>query len=99
MAIDLILQPISIIIELVIAALAIHLAIVRKRDYGWLFALTFLIYVVYDSAKFLELDIPADGISAVFFIATLSALGAVWLVWKEAKQAEEPGFTPRDRTP
>ncbi|MGC9434829.1 MAG: hypothetical protein ACP5C4_01890 [Methanomicrobiales archaeon] len=85
MAIDVVLQPISIIIELIIAALALHLAMVRKRDYGWLFALTFLIYVVYDSAKFLELNIPADAISAVFFIATLTALGAVWLVWKESE--------------
>ncbi|NYT08265.1 MAG: hypothetical protein GKC05_08450, partial [Methanomicrobiales archaeon] len=52
MALSLYLQPVSILIEVVICALCIAIAVVKKQIYGWFIALTFAIYVVYDFSAF-----------------------------------------------
>jgi hypothetical protein len=52
--------------------------------YGWCIAVTFVLYVVYDLANLLALNISQDTLYTIFFGATLSILWAVWNIFLEA---------------
>jgi hypothetical protein len=73
-----------ILLEAVVAALGVMLAISKKKMYGWCIAVTFVLYVVYDLANLLALNISEDTLYMIFFVATLSILWAVWNIFLEA---------------
>ena len=73
----------SIFLEIIVSVMGIMLATLKKKDYGWLIALTFAIYVFYDLAHFLALNIPENFLYALFFIATVSILWAVWRIYRK----------------
>jgi len=75
---------VSILLEMVVALLGVMLATMKQKRYGWFIALTFLLYVFYDLAFFLSLQISQDLLYYVFFIATLSILWAIWKIFREA---------------
>jgi hypothetical protein len=77
------LLPASIAIELIIFAFGIVLAIQKKKIFGWFIALTFGIYSLYDLFRFLDAGISSNLLSVIFFIATISILCAVWLIYRE----------------
>jgi hypothetical protein len=74
-------QPVSILIEAAIVVIACLLGARRRMKWGWFLAATFAIYVLYDTARLLALDISPDILAVVFFIASVSALCAVWLAY------------------
>jgi len=78
------LHLLSILLEVVVAALGMMLAIRRKKKYGWCIAVTFVLYVIYDLANLLALNISEDTLYMIFFVATLSILWAVWNIFLEA---------------
>jgi len=78
-------QYISIVIELVIAVLGLMIALQKKKVYGWGIFVTFGIYVFYDLSKLMNWNIPELALQISFFIATLSALWAVYCIYKERK--------------
>lgn len=80
------LQYLSIIIETLIAVFGLALVFIRKKKYGFLIFLTFAIYVFYDFANLAEIDIPLDLMYISFFIATLSALIFVIILYKEKRR-------------
>lgn len=57
---------------------------VKKKMYGWCIAVTFVLYVVYDLANLMALNISEDTLYMIFFVATLSILWAVWNIFLEA---------------
>jgi len=79
---------VSILLEMVVALLGVMLATMKQKRYGWFIALTFLLYVFYDLAFFLSLQISQDLLYYVFFIATLSIL---WAIWKSSGRPEAGG--------
>jgi hypothetical protein len=78
------LHLLSILLEAVVAALGVMLAISKKKMYGWCIAVTFVLYVVYDLANLLAWTISLDTLYMIFFVATLSILWAVWNIFLEA---------------
>jgi len=78
------LHLLSILLEVVVAALGMMLAIRKKKMYGWCIAVTFVLYVIYDLANLLALNISEDTLYMIFFVATLSILWAVWNIFLEA---------------
>jgi hypothetical protein len=78
------LHLLSILLEAVVAALGVMLAISKKKMYGWCIALTFVLYVVFDLANLMALNISEDTLYMIFFVATLSILWAVWNIFLEA---------------
>ncbi len=84
MDLNLYLLPVSIAIELIIFAFGIILALQKKKIFGWFIALTFGIYFFYDLFRFLDTAISPDILSVIFFIATISILCAVWLIYRES---------------
>lgn len=73
----------SIFLEAVIVILALLLAVIRKKMYGYGFALTFGIYVVYDLANQFHLAISSNTLTIIFFVATVSALFSIWQLYKQ----------------
>ena len=75
-----ILQYISIALECVIAAVFAFAALRRGKAFGWFFAATFLLYVVFDLARTACPESSGGLRDAIFLAATVSALaGAVSL--------------------
>jgi lipopolysaccharide export LptBFGC system permease protein LptF len=84
MSLSALIQPVSIAIEVLVVLAAILIAVRKGRPYGWLIALTFAIYVIYDSARFTGAALSGDLLAVLFLIASVSALGAVWMMYRAA---------------
>ncbi len=76
------LQTISIFLELIIVLISLRIAISKKRMAGYGFALTFGVYVFYDAVKYYNYPINGELLQILFFIATVSALLSIWLIYK-----------------
>ncbi len=70
-----ILTPVSIVIEFLIVVVGCYAGAVLKKPAGYLFALTFLLFALYD--YFTIIGFSADLISVINIIAVLSALGGI----------------------
>lgn len=77
------LQYVAILLEGTTAALGLLLAVRKKRLFGYGVFLTFVLYVFYDLAKLIPLEISDVTLYPVFFVATLSILWAILLIYKE----------------
>jgi len=77
------LQYAAVVMESVIAATGLFLAVRRKRVFGYGIFLTFSIYVFYDLARLIPLEVTNVTLYPVFFVATLSMLWAVIMIYKE----------------
>ena len=67
----------SIVLEAAVAVLAI-LAARKGKPYVYGLAITFGAYVLYDLARLLGWNVEGGILSGVFLLATISALVAVW---------------------
>ena len=75
----------SLAAEIVVMALGLMLALKKKKNLGWAIALTFAIYIFYDSARFFNIAVSEAVIAGLFFIASLSILWVVWRIYEEAR--------------
>lgn len=75
----------SLVAEATVAVLGLAMAVSKKKSIGWGIALTFSIYVFYDSVRFFNLPITNEVIGFLFFVASLSILWVVWRIYEEAK--------------
>ena len=72
---------VSIILEAAVAVVAI-LAARKRSPYFYGLAFTFGIYVLYDLARVTQINVQAGILSVLFLLATVSALVAVWGLYK-----------------
>ena len=72
----------AIIVEAAVAILAI-LSALKDRPHLYGFAVTFAIYVLYDVARLEGWNVGEGVFSVLFLIASLSALVAVWGLYRE----------------
>ncbi len=79
-------QYVSIVIEAFIAILGLLITLQKKRTYGWGIFLTFGIYVFYDFAGLINLNVSSNILYGSFFVATVSALWAVFSIYKEGRK-------------
>jgi hypothetical protein len=75
-------QNFSILLELVVAILGLLIWIQKRKVYGALIFLTFVLYMVWDISKLWNLAIPELLLRILFAIATISILIAVWKLYK-----------------
>ena len=75
-------QNFSILIELAVAILGLLIWIQKRKVYGALIFLTFVLYMVWDISKLWSLAIPELLLRILFAIATISILIAVWKLYK-----------------
>lgn len=75
----------SIILEAAVAVIA-ALAARRQRPYMYGLAFTFAAYVVYDLARYFRWPVDGTLLSWLFLLATITALIAVWGLYRERKR-------------
>lgn len=74
----------SVILEGAVAVLAFTAA--RKRKpYLYGFAFTFGVYVLYDIARVVDLNVEQGILSVLFLLASVSALIAAWGLYQEER--------------
>jgi len=76
-------QLLSIVVEAVIVCILLYAAIKKQKTCAWGMALTFFIYVFYDSVNLFDLNVPGVIMVPAFFIASVSALWAVLMMSKD----------------
>ena len=69
---------ISLLLEVIVVVLGLKIALVKKKFYGWLIALTFIIYIIYDLSRFLKFTLAAHDL--LFLLASASICLAVWIL-------------------
>ncbi|MCW3995144.1 MAG: cache domain-containing protein [Candidatus Bathyarchaeota archaeon] len=77
------LQYVAIALESAVALMGLLLAIRKKRFFGYGIFLTFAIYVFYDLARLIPLNLSDTALYPIFFIATLSIFWAIILLYRE----------------
>jgi hypothetical protein len=75
---------VSIALEAAVAVIAV-LAARQGRPHLYGLALTFAIYVLYDLARVRQWTVDATLLSALFLLATVAALVAVWGIYRERR--------------
>lgn len=77
-----ILTPLSIVIEFLVTIVGLYCGAVLKRPAGYFFAVTFLIFGLYD--YLFMFGVGPDLLSFINFIALLSALGGIIFLTKKS---------------
>jgi len=72
----------AIVIEAAVAIIAV-LGALKGRPHLYGFAVTFAIYVLYDLGRLEGWNVGEGALSVLFLIASLSALVAVWGLYRE----------------
>jgi hypothetical protein len=73
---------VSIVLEAAVAVIAV-LAARKGKSHVYGLAFTFGIYVLYDLARLLRWDVEGGVLSGLFLLATVSALFAVWGLYRK----------------
>lgn len=81
MALSAVITPIAMLLELVICVLGLYAGYSKKKTYGYLFAVTFLLFALFD--YFGQIGVEADTLAFLNIIAVLAALGGMYLVIQE----------------
>jgi lipopolysaccharide export LptBFGC system permease protein LptF len=81
MALSLILTPVAMLLELVICCFGIYEGYVRKKIYGYFFAVTFLLFAFFDLLS--SVGVSADTLAILNVLAVVSALGGIWILVQE----------------
>jgi hypothetical protein len=76
---------VSIVLEAAVAVIA-ALAAAQGRPYLFGLAFTFAAYVLYDLARLMHWAVEGPLLSGLFLLATVTALIAVWGLYKEGRQ-------------
>jgi len=82
MALSPVITPVAMLIELIIGVLGLYVGYAKKKIYGYLFAITFILFALFDYLGQTGLD--PDVLSIVNIIAVLSALCGMYLVFQES---------------
>lgn len=76
------LLALSILLEAVVVAVCALAFVSKKKNYMACLALTFAVYVFYDSTRLLEIAVDPLVTEGSFLVATVAALLAVWSIYK-----------------
>ena len=76
-------QILSILLEIIIAAGAVFIAVKKQKRFGWAIAATFGLYVIFDLSRMGMIPFPAGPDAFLFLGANVAMLIAVWLMLQE----------------
>lgn len=76
-------QVLSVLIEIIIAAGAVFIAVKKQKPFGWAIAATFGLYVVFDLSRMGIIPFLAGIDAFLFLAANIAMLIALWLMIKE----------------
>lgn len=75
-------ETISIVLEVIVVVVALLIAKSKRKMYGYGLALTFAIYVLFDSAREFNLEIPEQTLNLLFLVASISALWSLVQIYR-----------------
>jgi hypothetical protein len=81
MALSLFVTPAAMLLELVICVLGLYAGYARKKAYGYLFAVTFLLFALFDYLG--QAGLNANSLAIVNLVAVLAALAGMYLVLQD----------------
>ena len=81
MALSAIITPVAVLLEMVICVLGIYAGFAKKKTYGYLFGVTFLLFALFDYLGQTGLD--PETLSLVNTVAVLAALIGIYMVVQE----------------
>ena len=81
MALSAIITPVAVLLEMVICVLGIYAGFAKKKTYGYLFGVTFLLFALFDYLGQIGLD--PETLSLVNIVAVLAALIGIYMVVQE----------------
>ena len=73
----------SVLIEIIIAAGSVFIAVKKEKRYGWAVAATFGLYVIFDLFRMGMIPVLAGAEGYLFLGANIAMLIAVWLMIQE----------------
>lgn len=77
------LQTLAILVESAIAAFALLIAVQHKKMFGLLIAVTFGLFILFDTIRVFDFPVSADINAMIFLVGTILMLGATWLLYSE----------------
>lgn len=82
MTISTILTQVALLLELIVVAMGLYAGYAKKKTFGYLFALTFLLFALFD---FLDnfTFVTAGYLAAVNVIAVLAAVAGMYFIVKD----------------
>ena len=81
MALSPILTPVAVLLELVICVLGLYAGYAKKKTFGYLFAVTFLLFALFDFLG--QMGLSEDTLAIVNVIAVLAGLAGMCLLIRE----------------
>ena len=77
------LEIIAVLIEIAVTAVALVIATGHEKAYGWCFAITFGLFIIFDLSRLFSLPLPDAARALIFLVACSSMLYGVWLLYRE----------------
>ena len=81
MALSSVINPVAMLLELVICVLGLYAGYALKKTCGYFFAVTFLLFALFDYLN--SAGVSADTLAILNVIAILAALGGMYLIARE----------------
>jgi hypothetical protein len=81
MVLSAVITPVAMLLELVVCAMGLFAGYARKKTFGYLFAVTFFLFAVFDYLG--SIGVSADTLAVLNVIAILAALTGMYLVLQE----------------
>ena len=82
------LQVIAVLLEVAVTLVAVVIATRNRKTYGWCIAVTFGLFVLFDTGRIFALPVPDTAHALIFLGACGSMLYAVWLMYQEKGHAD-----------
>lgn len=81
MALSPVIIPTAMLLELGVFVFGMYIGYVKKKTYGYLFAVTFLLFALFDYLG--QAGLGADTLAIVNLVAVLAALAGMYLVLQD----------------
>lgn len=76
-------QMISLLAELLVVVLAAAIAVKKKKTYGWLFAVSFALWLIYDAVQYLNIAMDGTLKDLMLLAGALLSLAALWQLYQK----------------
>ena len=81
-------QIIAILLECAVVVIAVLIATRNHKQYGWFIAITFALFALFDPIRILWENGLSGIHSLLLFVACVSMVYAVWLIYNDTKKRE-----------
>ncbi len=85
MALSAVITPVAMLLEVIICAMGVYAGYALKKTFGYLFAVTFLLFALFDYLN--SVGLSADTLAILNLIAILAGLSAMYLILQERKSS------------